>query len=116
MANKDTKMTIEDLAGTIDDLAVAVAKGFGGVTDQFVEANKRFDRLENDLGGLRQEFNSFRSETRENFNRLWQEIGNINCKLTAIEKRTFGDTGTALEEIEKLKKRINLLEKKLKAA
>ena len=113
-------MTKKEQQITLDDLAAMVANGFQKMSDQFSDrfdgVDKRLDGVEFNMNGLRQEFNAFRSETRANFERLWNEIAKINHRLDLIEKRTDEDTGLALSEIEKLKKRILILEQKLKTA
>ncbi|HBB44467.1 MAG: hypothetical protein UW27_C0001G0031 [Parcubacteria group bacterium GW2011_GWA1_44_13] len=89
------KVTIDDLAGTIDNLAIMVAKGFDRVhkemDERFDNVDKRFDKVEKEI-----------TEVKENIN------------TTRMDVLGIGDRFVSKHEFSQHLVRFSLLEQKVK--
>ncbi len=108
----------EKMDKKIDQFAIIMANSFAAVQDQIGGIAADVTVLKTDVSelktgqnNLRQEFDSFRTETRHNFERVFSEISEIKIRLTRLEKRTLEDSDVAASEIIELKKRVDFLEK-----
>jgi archaellum component FlaC len=99
-ATKTTKkVTIEDLAGTIDNLAIMVAKGFDRV-------DERFNKVENDIVGVKKDI----AEVKESL-----EIVEENLNTTRMDVLGIGDKFVSKHEFSQHLVRFGLLEQKVKS-
>ncbi|MFA7253752.1 MAG: hypothetical protein WC107_04300 [Patescibacteria group bacterium] len=119
----------------IDDFAVTVAAGFGDmkeymdkrfdqvdkrfeqVDQRFKQVDKRFEQVDQRFDQVDKRFDSMDFKIglmQTDIKEIRAEIVKLNLRLDIIEKRTFEDTDLTLREIEKVKKRVLLLEKIVK--
>lgn len=99
---------------TLDSLAVMIQKQFSAQDD-------KFDGLKKEIGSVRTELKneistqigSLRSEFRSEFKQIKEDLSDIKQRLTRIEKRTFEDDNALAGEVDDLRKRVKILEKRL---
>lgn len=90
------KVTIDDLAGTIDNLAIMVAGGFERV---YKEMDNRFDKVEKDIAEVKKDV----AEVKE------------NLATTRMDVLGIGDRFVSKHEFSQHLVRFSLLEQKMKA-
>jgi len=114
------KMTIEDLAKTIEGLAIMTQKGFDGLQSEF---DGKFRSLKNELTDfkqetkgnfalVRQEMGDFKRDMRSEFNVL--KLG-VREDIERVAKMGREDMDAFGQDIVKLKKRQTTLENFVKA-
>lgn len=101
------KITLDDLAHNLDDLARIVNKGFDAI-------DKRFDQNESAHVKIITEIHNEVGSVRGEISLIWQELKEINKKLDRLSDRTFEDSELAFKEIMQMKKRVGFLEEEVK--
>src|SRR3989344_6437463 len=93
------KVTIEDLSGTIDSLAIMVSKGFDRVDKRFDKVDERFDKVD------------------DRFNKVEKDIIELNENLatTRMDVLGIGDKFVSKHEFSQHLTRFSLLEQMVKA-
>jgi len=84
---------------TIDDLAIMVAKGFGGIDKKFGGIDKKFESVSKDIDGLRNDI----TEVKESVKFARRDILNI------------GDRFVPRFEFDNLLTRVGKIEQKIKS-
>ncbi|MEK7211124.1 MAG: hypothetical protein AAB731_00655 [Patescibacteria group bacterium] len=108
---RENMVTKEDLKEELKQFATKddLKNGLNGLRQE----------LKSDIAGVRQELKSdiddLRSEMRTEFSLVKSELEDIKDKLDRVKKMLQEDVIAAMEDIEKLKKRVLILEKQLKA-
>lgn len=97
------KVTIDDLAGTIDNLAIMVAGGFERV---YKEMDNRFDKVEKDI-----------AEVKKDVAEVKKDVAEVkeNLATTRMDVLGIGDRFVSKHEFSQHLVRFSLLEQKVKA-
>lgn len=97
------KMTIGDLAGTIDNLAIMVAGGFERV---YKEMDNRFDKVEKDI-----------AEVKKDISEVKKDVAEVKENLSATRRDVLeiGDRFVPRYEFHDLLIRFDKLEQQVKA-
>lgn len=96
------KVTIGDLAGTIDNLAIMVAKGFDSVENKFAEVNKKFDevnkKIDKEIGEVKKDI----AEVKDNLVATRRDVLEIGDRF--VPRYEFHDL---LIRFDKLEQKVN---------
>ena len=106
---KKEKVTLESLSTSIDNLAMAVGKGFERVDEKFGNLENRFDGLETNL-------NDFKNTTKYNFIEVNDKLTSLDKRLTVVEVTLppiVNIQTVQSHEIRELNMRVGKIEKKL---
>ena len=96
-------------AVTLEKLAIMTAKGFGDMHRNFAEVNERFNRVEARLDRIEGRLDSVEGR----LDRIEAELLYINRRLDSLEEQGASNTGIS-REIDQLRRRVALLERRLK--
>ncbi|HZZ99294.1 MAG TPA: hypothetical protein VFK07_01110 [Candidatus Paceibacterota bacterium] len=128
MPEKKSKkpMTIEDLAGKLDNFASQVDKRFSDVDKRFEFIDKRFDNVDKQLNGIQKDFENLNEVTSNSFNNLEakmatrSDLKEISDKFEVLEIRvdeihevTVGleegeiQTGKSMRKLQKIVNRLS---------
>lgn len=94
---------------TIDDLGAMIKEGFDSVSSEFSGISKRLDQLESEI-------NHTRHDSHDDYRRLDAKIDRVNEEVQSIKTMINEDNMAFVETIEKLERRIHVVEKQLKSA
>ena len=70
--------------------------------------------IRQEIDEFQQEFNEFRTETRDEFRLIHSELEAIKKRLDILEKRTIEDADVAVRDVLELRRRVEYLEKQVK--
>lgn len=88
------KVTIGDLAGTIDNLAIMVAKGFDSVEKKFDEVNNRIGKVEKEIGEVKNDI----AEVKENLVATRRDVLEIGDRF--VPRYEFHDLLICFDKLE----------------
>lgn len=89
---------------SIDDLAVMIKQGFDGVDKKFEGVNGKFEGVDKKFDGVDKKFDEMDKKFTGKFDELKRDMEEIKLK--------FAYTAWAID-VEALKQRVNVLEKKI---
>lgn len=92
------KVTIGDLAGTIDNLAIIVAKGFDGVEKKFDEVNIKIDK---EIGEVKKDIAEVKkdvAEVKENLSATRRDVLEIGDRF--VPRYEFHDLLIRFDKLE----------------
>lgn len=119
--DKQTKKEFENLVEIIKENFDAMEgkfngleNRFDGLENRFGGLEKRFDGLENRFDGLEKKFDRLDEKMENGFLFVNKELADIKERISKLENRTIEDSDAQAEEIMKLKKRIDWLEKQFR--
>lgn len=106
MKNENKKMTINDLANLVDNLAIIVVSGFEQVKEKISVIEEKISVMEDDISSIRGELSSIKEEQKE-----------TNRRLDSIERKQMGtvlslDETVPRREFDELSERVIILETK----
>ena len=99
----------------LESLAIMTAKGFEDMGKRFKRVDKGFEQVDKRFDALEDRLDTFEYKTERSFDRMQDEIVDIKIRLDNIEKR-LGLSKDNVIEIKELRKRVEVLEEKLKVA
>jgi len=99
----------------LEGLAIMTAKGFEDMGKRFKRVDKRFEQVDKRFDTLEDRLDTFEYKTERGFDRMQDEIVDIKTRLNNIEKR-LGLSKDNIIEIQELRKRVEVLEEKLRVA
>lgn len=83
------EITNEDIVGTIDNLAIMVAKGFDRVEDRIGKVEDRIGNIEKEVGEVKENLASTRRDILEDGDRFVQkyEFHNLLLRFDRLEQK-----------------------------
>lgn len=94
---------------TLNDLVIAVAKGFEEINEK---VDKRFDGVDKRLNHIESELKTTRSELSLGIRELKEEIERLDIRIDKLFKQSTDDISVLIEEQDKIKLRLKKLELK----
>ena len=87
---------------TLDNLAVIIKREFDRVNEKFDEHDQQFRQINNKLDSMQADILSIKLELHD-----------INVRLDRLEKRTLEDDGVIVADVQGLRKRVKVMERKI---
>ncbi|MFH1769404.1 MAG: hypothetical protein ABH833_01920 [Parcubacteria group bacterium] len=87
MIEQKTIVTNEDLAKSIDDFAIAVARGFGDVDKRFESIDKRFEGIDKRFEGMvtKQDIANVEGRLQRSIDAVGDRVGRVEEEVTEVQ-------------------------------
>jgi len=80
------KITIDQLAQTIDTLAIAVGNGFRNIDERFDKVDDKFNKIDGKFNKIDDRFSKLESSINMRFFEVHDQLGGLQNQMANLEK------------------------------